>query len=144
MIRESVEEPHRKRESMRRGVQMPVGIGSSYWDGSVPLVATDVSGSGLFIECTLPLHEGERVALRFVPPGLALPFELEGEVRRAVLARRRSDGGRSGMGIAFRSMTASSREILEFILTGVPPRLPRATDERTAQLPQDDGGMVGA
>jgi hypothetical protein len=142
MIRESVEEPRRKRESVRRGVEMPVGIGSSYWDGSVPLVATDVSGSGLFIECTLPLHEGERVALRFVPPGLPLPFELEGEVRRAVLARRKSDGGRSGMGIVFRSMSASSREILEFLLTGVPPRLPVESCDRPVREAQDD--MIGA
>jgi hypothetical protein len=124
MIREVIEESPRARESVRRGVEMPVRVGSSYWDESVSLVATDVSGSGLFLECALPLHEGEAVELRFIPPGLELPFELTGEVTRAVLTRRAGDAGRSGMGIAFTSVSASSRDILEFILAGVPPRLP--------------------
>lgn len=138
MIRESVEVSPRARESVRRGVAMSVGVGSSYWDGTVPLVATDVSGSGLFLSCPLPLHEGEKVELRFVPPGLDLPFELAGEVRRTVLSRRKSDEGRSGMGIAFTSMSASSREILEFLLAGVPPRLPLAASWR--KTTEADGG----
>lgn len=133
MIGPQMDESPRARESVRRGVELNVGVSSGYWEGQVTLVATDVSGSGLFLECPLPLHEGEPVELRFVPPGLDLPFDLEGEVRRAVLARRRGDGGRSGMGIAFRSMSASSREILEYLLAGLPPRLPEKLRGRRAE-----------
>ena len=126
MAQASKRPPLHKRDSVRRGLSMSVGVGSSYWDGHVPLVATDVSGTGLFLECPLPLHEGESVEVRFMAPGLALPMEFAGEVRRTVLARRRSDAQRSGMGIAFTSMSAASREILEYLLMGVPPRLPQA------------------
>ena len=67
----------------------------------------------------------DEVEVRFLAPSISLPFELSGRVQRVSLPRRRGDAGRSGMGIAFTEMSATTREILEYLLEGLPPRLPR-------------------
>ena len=120
-----LEMPKQARGSLRRGVEIPVELSSSYWDGKLTLVSSDLSGSGVFVECPLPLEVGDEVEVRFLAPSISLPFELSGRVHRVSLPRRRGDAGRSGMGIAFTEMSATTREILEYLLEGLPPRLPR-------------------
>src|SRR5687767_13094624 len=41
---------------------------------------TDISAMGIFIQTNSPEPAGTRLNLRFTPPGLDAPLELEGEV----------------------------------------------------------------
>ncbi|NLE49629.1 MAG: hypothetical protein GX614_14625 [Sandaracinaceae bacterium] len=121
----------RARTSLRRGIQLPVRLGSDYWDGAIPFMARDLSSRGVFIETALPLELGEEVELRFTPPGFRYPVDLRGEVRRVAFHRRAGEAGESGMGVEFKYLSRELRELLELSLRGIPPRLPKRREKRT-------------
>lgn len=120
------------RTSLRRGIQLPIRLGSEYWDGAIPFLARDLSSRGVFIETALPLEAGEEVELRFTPPGFRYPIDLRGEVRRVTFHRRRGEAGESGMGVEFKFLSRELRELLEGALQGIPPRLPKLRVPRAA------------
>jgi uncharacterized protein (TIGR02266 family) len=75
---------------------------------------TNISRSGVFIRTDDPLPLGTRVTLRFTVILEELEtLEGEGEVMRLIPAEA---GEPAGMGVAFRSLTEPSRELIERIL----------------------------
>ena len=80
---------------------------------------TDISAMGIFIQTNSPEPAGTRLNLRFTPPGLDAPLELEGEV---IWVNPYRPGDREnlnpGMGIRFVSLTPELRQRLtEFVKT---------------------------
>jgi len=76
---------------------------------AVPYDCFDLSAVGMYLHSDLLLTEGERLALRITLPGALRPVAVRGEVVRADIG----DGERrSGMGVAFRSLSDEAREEL--------------------------------
>jgi hypothetical protein len=134
------------RRSLRRSVRLETDVMSELWDGAVPLLATDLSLQGLWLESDLPLHVGSELAVSFVPPRWphAAPFCARARVARVALARRRLDA--SGPGLDVRAEQAAR---LAEALRGVPPPLPRllATRSRVrratlTELELEDGRLL--
>lgn len=126
-----IESVHRRR-SLRRAVRVEVEVGSECWDGTVPLIATDVSLHGLWLESDLPLETGSELWISFVPPHwpCSKPFQVRARVERVGLMRRGADRGRSGMGLAFLGLGADQVALLTRALHGLPPPLPRSQPPR--------------
>jgi type IV pilus assembly protein PilZ len=74
---------------------------------------TDVSATGIFVQTRGPEPIGTRLNLRFMVPGQAKPFELEGEV---IWVNPYRPGDREnlnpGMGVRFMDLTQADRERL--------------------------------
>jgi hypothetical protein len=115
-----------RRRAVRRAVQVECDVLSEQWDEPVPLLATDLSPFGLWLETPFPLEVGEELVLSFTPPNLDDELVAMAEVRRVALRRRRTDPPVSGMGIAFTDVEAVAASGIEQALEGLPPPLPRA------------------
>ncbi len=78
---------------------------------------TDISAMGIFVQTRSPEPEGTRLNLRFMVPGQALPFELEGEV---IWVNPYRPGDREnlnpGMGVRFVDLTQADRERLTVLV----------------------------
>jgi hypothetical protein len=115
-----------RRRAVRRAVQVECDVVSDHWDEPVPLLATDMSPFGLWLETPFPLEIGEELVIAFTPPGLHDELVAIAEVRRVALRRRRTDPPVSGMGVAFTDVEAVAESGIEQGLQGLPPPLPRA------------------
>ena len=116
-------EPHRRR-SLRRTMRVETEVTSDVWDGSVQLLATDLSLHGMWLESDLPLDLGSEVSVSLRLPRMAVtrPFEARARVAHVRLSRRRSDAGRrAGMGLCFVDVSADQRERLAHALIALPP-----------------------
>jgi hypothetical protein len=98
-------------------------------DGVEPFVceARDLSPFGMWLETAELLEPGDPVLVSFRPPRWPTRLDLTicGQVARVSRGRRRTDGGRTGMGLAFVDLTESEIDDMEACLEGLPPRLPR-------------------
>ena len=76
---------------------------------AIPYDCFDLSSVGIYLHSDLLLTEGERLSLRIALPGCRHPVSVDGEVVRADIG----DGlRRSGMGVAFRSLSDEARDVL--------------------------------
>jgi hypothetical protein len=127
------------RRALRRSVRLETEVMSDCWDGSVPLLATDLSQDGLWLEADYPLAVGSELLVSFIPPRWShpAPFQARAKVARVGLLRRRTDRGRAGMGLYFQDLRDDQAERLTHSLYGVPPPLPqpRALDVERDLLP---------
>jgi hypothetical protein len=110
-----------RRRSVRRSVTLECHVHSTYWDGTVPFVACDLSMDGIWLASDYALEAGEEVMLSFVPPG-AENSEILATARVARVSAR--EGQPSGMGLSFSFMRSTDRAILARSLEGRPPPLP--------------------
>ncbi len=131
-----------RRKSLRRAVRLETEVTCELWDGAVPLLATNLSLHGIWLESELPVHPGSELSVSFVPPhwAFASPIHARACVVRASLLRRRSDAGPPGMGLAFVDLRADQSARLAYALHGLPPPLPRATSLGSFVL--DDGSPI--
>lgn len=115
------------RRSLRRAVRVEVEVSSELWDGTVPLVATDLSLHGLWLESDLPLQAGSELWISLLPPHwpCSTPFQARARVERAGMLRRGTDRGRAGMGVSFLALNADQVAHLTRALHGLPPPLPQ-------------------
>jgi PilZ domain len=115
-----------RRQSLRRSVNLETEVMSECWDGSVPLIVTDLSQHGLWLEADYPLAVGSELSISFIPPRWShpAPFQARAKVVRVGLLRRRSDRGRGGMGLRFQDLRDDQSARLTRALHGVPPPLP--------------------
>ena len=109
---------------------------SECWDGSVPLLATDVSAHGLWLEADYPLDVGSELTISFIPPHWSepAPFRARARVARVGLMRRRTDRGRGGMGLCFEELHADQSERLLSALQALPPLPPTAAMTRILRV----------
>jgi hypothetical protein len=128
-----------RRRSLRRAVQLEVDVMCDLWHGAVPLVATNLSLHGAWLEADLALSVGDELRLAFDPPRCSgLPrLQTAATVARVSLLRRQRDAGRAGMGLCFGELPSSTRRCLDYALRGLPPPLPASRDLLDAQ-PSDD------
>ncbi|HKP56008.1 MAG TPA: PilZ domain-containing protein [Polyangiales bacterium] len=134
-----VESQHRRR-SLRRSVRLETEVMSEYWDGSVPLLTTDLSPHGSWIEADYPLPAGSELLISFIPPrwSHSAPFQARAQVVRVGLLRRRNDRGSAGMGLYFKDLRDDQIERLSRALHGVPPPLPsREIELELPRLPAE-------
>ena len=121
---------------MRRAVELPCELVSSYVD--VPLLywATDLTPYGLWLETPMPMQLGEQVVVCFKPHVWWSSRELMlfAEVTRVSSCR----GQDRGMGLEFLDISAHERRALEVWLRRRPPPLPkrRARAQSQRKLPQ--------
>jgi hypothetical protein len=113
--------PTDRRRSVRRCVALECHVHSTYWDGTVPLEASDLSMHGVWLASAFALEVGQEVLLSFVPPGAPQHAVLATAQVTRVSA---SDGQPSGMGLTFTVMRDVDRAVLARCLEGRPPRLP--------------------
>lgn len=113
------------RRALRRRVDMSVAILGDSFGRAMPHQATELSETGVWVECDYPLSVGERVTVSLTPPSSDEPMVLHGSVRRVAIRRRQSDPQRgAGMAIAFHHFTDAHEELLAESLHGIPPKLP--------------------
>jgi hypothetical protein len=131
---------HSRRRSLRRAVQLEVDVMCDLWHGAVPLVATNLSLHGAWLEADLALSLGDELRLAFDPPRWSgLPrLQTAATVTRVSLLRRRRDAGRPGMGLCFGELSATTRRCLDHALRGLPPPLPSVRDALDDELRCDD------
>jgi hypothetical protein len=110
-----------RRRSMRRSVDLECHVHSSYWDGTVPFLASDVSLDGIWLESAFALEVGQEVLLAFVPPG-SQQVAVQAVARIARVSAL--EGQPCGMGLAFTFMRSTDRALLARSLEGRPPPLP--------------------
>ena len=115
-----------RRTSLRRAVQLEIDVMSDLWHGTVPLLATNLSVQGAWLESELALAVGDELRLAFEPPHWSgLPrVQTRATVARVSLLRRRRDAGRAGMGLRFSGLSVSTLRCLDYALRGLPPPLP--------------------
>ena len=114
------------RRALRRSVRMQCDVLADVFDDTIAHVMTDLSPFGAWIDTLYPLEPGAELLVSLTPPGArdgAQDVVLAGRVARASLGRRRTEGGRSGMGVAF-DATELERARLSAALRGLPPPLP--------------------
>jgi len=136
----SVAIPSTRRVAVRRAVALECAVTSNLWDECVPLLASDLSPFGMFVDSGLALDVGEEVVLSFRPPGwpgYGWPVTALAEVVRVSLGRRKSDSRPAGMGLRFTELEELERERMGALLQGLPPPLPRPRPE-----PEEDAVMV--
>ncbi|MFI5307214.1 MAG: hypothetical protein ACHQ53_07680 [Polyangiales bacterium] len=127
-----------RRCAVRRAVRVECAVTSDLWDESVPLLATNLSPFGLWIDAGLALDVGEEVLVRFSPPGWpswGWPVTALARVERVSLARRRNDHPVAGMGLSFIDLDAEERDRMAAALRGMPPPFPRPR-------PADDAVLI--
>jgi hypothetical protein len=115
-----------RRHALRRAVQLEIDVMSDLWHGTVPLLATNLSVHGAWLESELALSVGDEVRVTFEPPHWSgLPrLETCATVARVSLLRRRRDAGRAGMGLRFSGLPVTTLRCLDYALRGLPPPLP--------------------
>jgi hypothetical protein len=116
--------PQRRRRSLRRTVQVETDVTNELWDGAIRLLGTDLSLHGVWLDSDLPLEPGSEVSISLLLPRMAIthPFEARARVAHVALSRRRTDYGRSGMGLCFVDVNADQSERLAHALIGLPPK----------------------
>jgi hypothetical protein len=136
--------PSHCRRSMRRALRLETAVMSDAWEGSVPLLATDVSAHGLWLESDLALGVGDELLVSFIPPywSHSAPFQARARVARVALQRRRSDRGGSGMGVSFVDLREDQSERLSDALRGLPPPLPRRAPVTRGRVGLGDATLV--
>jgi hypothetical protein len=135
-----------RRRSLRRAVRVETDVVSDLWDGPVPLLATDLSLHGLWLESELPLEPGAELLVTLVPPRWQgdEPFVALAEVARVGLFRRQREARPSGMGLTFLDFERTHEQRLRAALRGLPPPLPKRNVVRPPALPTRDVGDLGA
>ncbi len=113
-----------RRRSLRRALRFACEVRSNYWDGAVPMPASDISDAGLWLDTCLPLEAGEEVVITLALPGTELPLWALADVARVGLWRRAGDAFPNGMGLSFSYVDGADRRRLRAALVGFPPRLP--------------------
>lgn len=115
-----------RRRSVRRAVRVETDVVADTWDGAVPLLATDLSDHGLWLESELPLEIGSEVVVSLLPPRWPTrePLTALAEVTRVGMYRRRRERRSSGMGLRFVDLPHDDAELLAEVLRGLPPPLP--------------------
>jgi hypothetical protein len=123
----ALEQSKSRRGELRRAVRVEADVVSDCWDGSVPFVATNLSPDGLWLDSDLPLDVGEEVLVSLRPPhwGHEEPLTALAQVARVGLFRRRRERRVSGMGLRFVDMEQLHAELLQHVLRGLPPPLPK-------------------
>lgn len=118
------------RRAVRRAVTLECRVLAEGWDEPVALEVRDLSPSGMFLETSLPLDPGTPMYVALHPDGLDDGREIVARavVRRVEMKRRRREGCRSGMGVAFVDLPEEDTEALDTCLRGLPPPLPFETD----------------
>jgi hypothetical protein len=144
--------PPTRRQSVRRAVELDCDVRSDRWNGPLPLAARDISPEGLWLASPFALDPGEQLVLAFRPPRWpvgCLPVVALGEVVRADMRRRRSDGHPPGMGVRFLDIAHADQTLMQRSLRGLPPPLPpRPRPEPLARIDAeacftlDDGERV--
>lgn len=114
----------KKRFELRRSIETPVEIITSFWDEPVDLIASDLSPRGAYLESELMPEPGEHVVCSLELEHCTRDFCFFGEVTRINLNRRKSDGGKPGFGIEFLDCTPLDRLAIREALRGVPPPVP--------------------
>ena len=117
------------RKALRRAVSLECETRSALWDETAPLLATDLSTEGIWLNSDLPLDIGERLVLSFRPPRWpewGWPVTVLAEVVRVGLPRRRDDRGPAGMGLRFLDLDPEQGVRMASSLRGLPPPLPPA------------------
>lgn len=119
-----------RRRSVRRAVRLETEVRSLVWEGPVSLLATDLSPEGMWLQTALPLHADEEVEVRLPAPGFPAeaPLTATARIARVGLYRRCAEAGKSGMGLAFSSLSPSDATRLATHLRGLPPPLPLPAD----------------
>jgi hypothetical protein len=115
-----------RRHSLRRAVELEIDVMSDLWHGAVPLLATNLSVHGAWLESELALSVGDELRVAFEPPHWSgLPrLQTRATVARVSLLRRRRDAGRAGMGLRFSGLSTTTLRCLDYALRGLPPPLP--------------------
>lgn len=115
-----------RRVSLRRAVRLETDVLCDLWDTRVPLLATDLSDEGLWLQSQLPLEVGDEVLVSFRPPRWqsSVPVTALASVVRVGLFRRRPDAAASGMGLRFTEIDEAASAALSACLRGLPPPLP--------------------
>lgn len=114
-----------RRRELRRAVRLVCEAVAD--DGFRPLGhrTLDVSADGMLLETHGAFARiGEEVIVSLRPPNSRLWIDAIARVARIALGRRRSDRAQA-IGLAFVSMDAVDRAILDAKLRGYPPPLPR-------------------
>lgn len=117
------------RKALRRAVHLECETRSALWDETAPLLATDLSTEGIWLNSDLPLDVGEQLVLSFRPPRWpewGWPVTVLAEVVRVALPRRREDRGLAGMGLRFLDLDPEQGARMASSLRGLPPPLPPA------------------
>ena len=120
-----------KRFEMRRTIETPIEIITSFWDEPVNLIASDLSPRGAYLESELMPELGEHVVCSLELEEGTREFCFFGEVTRINLNRRKADGGRPGFGIQFLDCSPMDRLMIRAALRGLPPPIP----SRRSELP---------
>lgn len=109
------------RRSLRRAVQIPCELVSSYLDEPLLYWATDLTPHGMWLDTHFPMVVGEIVVVCFEPAiwWWQRPLGIFAEVVRA------TRGNDSGMGLTFLDITLHEQRALQAWLRGRPPPLPR-------------------
>lgn len=113
-----------KRFEMRRSLDVPVEIITSFWDDPVDLVASDLSPRGAYLESEYMPEPGEHVVCCLEIGDTTGEFCFFGEVTRINFLRRKTDGGRPGFGVQFLDCTPLDRLAIRGALRGLPPPVP--------------------
>lgn len=116
-----------RRHSLRRAVRLEAAVMADTWDGTVPLLATNLSDDGLWLESDLPLDIGTEVLVSIAPPRWPVNESLTvlAEVTRVGMFRRRRERRMSGMGLRFIDLPHDAADLLAVALRGLPPPLPK-------------------
>lgn len=125
------------RRALRRAVHVECDVVSRWWDEPVPLLATDLSPFGVWLQSPFPLEVDEEMVLELRPPRWqGADLQVFGAVRRVELRRRASDPRASGMGVEFLDLREEEAAELARALRGLPPPLPgpRYPRHRTEQI----------
>ncbi|MBN2526820.1 MAG: PilZ domain-containing protein [Deltaproteobacteria bacterium] len=87
------------RFEMRRSVNIPVEVISTYWDEPVLLDTFDMSPGGAYFNCDCLPEPGEYVVCSFSAGDNK--YDFFGQVVRSNLMRRTEESGEAGFGVQF-------------------------------------------
>ncbi len=94
----------------------PVKFGKD--DNWTDAVVYNISAQGAFVKCDDPPQEGSQIQLRFVLPGLQVPFEVEAMVSWVNQQNKGPDPiSPPGMGISFLSLNSEAQTTLGRFIT---------------------------
>jgi uncharacterized protein (TIGR02266 family) len=105
-----------RRTSARAELEIEVGLETdhNFYTG----LTQDISTGGVFVATHELRNRGEHVVLKFTLPGVATPFQVEGEVRwiREVTGFSRSHENPTGMGIKFLNLSPQAKMLIASFL----------------------------
>jgi hypothetical protein len=126
------------RRALRRAVELPCELVSSYLDEPLLYWATDLTPHGMWLDTSFPMLAGEVVAVCFEPAiwWSRRPLCVFAEVIRSTRGRT------AGMALSFLDMTPHEQRALNGWLRGRPPplprRRPRTATRRMLPIPRSD------